>query len=416
MLINGNLAGQAISLAFYALLCRIYPPEAFGTLAMFMSFAGLFGIASTGGYKYALLLPQNEMEEGLVHKLLAICLICCLSAAILSLPLFGLWAYFRGYFSADGTYYMAACAALLPIYVFSIGLWETLYFRCTKTGRFRLMAGMQAGQNLLSSSLKALCSLWTKGTGLIIGSSLGQFTASAAYAAANARDLREAVRRRPFGELKTVAARFSAYPKYSMTRDCINYMASNLIFFILGSDFEMEQIGFLSMALTMSLRPLILVINALNQNIMNKAGGLLASGKSLRPFIWRYLAAAAAAAIPAFAILWFAVPPLVSLLLGCGWESTATYIRYFLPWLCMLSIFQPLCNICDLIGKQKTDMAFELGAMLLCAAVLGTGLYFGDFDAAVIAYAACSLLIILIRGSWYVHIAVAHKPVKCDEK
>jgi teichuronic acid exporter len=81
MLVSGSIGSQVILLLATPILSRIYKPEAFGYLSIYMSIMLVCGVASTGKYELAVSIPESE-EEG-VHLAQATLLINSIASVLL---------------------------------------------------------------------------------------------------------------------------------------------------------------------------------------------------------------------------------------------------------------------------------------------------------------------------------------------
>jgi len=61
-LLTGSVIAQALPILFSPILTRIYTPEDFGLLAVFMSLTSIFGTIANARYEMAVLLPKKETE------------------------------------------------------------------------------------------------------------------------------------------------------------------------------------------------------------------------------------------------------------------------------------------------------------------------------------------------------------------
>ena len=61
-LLSANVVAQVIGLVVYPILTRMYAPEDFGLLNLFMSIGGVLVILSTAEYYYAIVLPKEEKD------------------------------------------------------------------------------------------------------------------------------------------------------------------------------------------------------------------------------------------------------------------------------------------------------------------------------------------------------------------
>ena len=61
-LVSGNTLAQLIPLLAEPVLTRLFPPEDFGLLALFISISSLFAIVATGRYELAVMLPSKDED------------------------------------------------------------------------------------------------------------------------------------------------------------------------------------------------------------------------------------------------------------------------------------------------------------------------------------------------------------------
>ena len=79
---TGTTIAQAIPIAISPILTRIYSPEDFGILALFMAIVMIFGSISNGRYELAIMLPKKDQDA---INIFALGLIITLSISILLL-------------------------------------------------------------------------------------------------------------------------------------------------------------------------------------------------------------------------------------------------------------------------------------------------------------------------------------------
>ncbi len=59
-LMTGTTIAQAIPIAISPILTRIYTPEDFGMLALFIAITAIFGSIANGRYELATMLPKKD--------------------------------------------------------------------------------------------------------------------------------------------------------------------------------------------------------------------------------------------------------------------------------------------------------------------------------------------------------------------
>ena len=61
-LVTGTGLAQLIPLAVTPVLSRLYPPEQFGVLALFISVVSSLSVLATGRYEFAIMLPRKDVD------------------------------------------------------------------------------------------------------------------------------------------------------------------------------------------------------------------------------------------------------------------------------------------------------------------------------------------------------------------
>ena len=86
-LMSGTTLGQAISLAVYLILSRLYTPADFGIFALYMSILSITNITATAKYELAVMMPRED-REGLNLMGLSAIISVCVSLLLFLLLLF----------------------------------------------------------------------------------------------------------------------------------------------------------------------------------------------------------------------------------------------------------------------------------------------------------------------------------------
>ena len=127
-LMTGTTISQAIPIAISPILTRIYSPEDFGLLAIFLALSTIFGSIANGRYELAIMLPKKD-EDAI--NVFALGLIIC---SIFSLILVVIILLFNNHFIkilGNEDFYL--WLHFVPLSVFLFGIWNLLnYFNNRK--------------------------------------------------------------------------------------------------------------------------------------------------------------------------------------------------------------------------------------------------------------------------------------------
>jgi O-antigen/teichoic acid export membrane protein len=111
--------------------------------------------------------------------------------------------------------------------------------------------------------------------------------------------------------------------------------------------------------------------------------------------------------IPVMALLTVAMPWMVRVFLGNGWEETATLIRYMMPWITGVFLIAPLAFISEVFGKQKLFLALEITYLLLRVAAMVVGIMMNSFEGAIIGMSAAGTVVLLAQ--WVCYIVILNR-------
>ena len=150
-LFTGTVVAQAIPILISPLLTRIYDPQDFGLLAIYVSLSGLFGIIATGRYELAIVLPK-ENKDGL--SLFALSIILALIIAALTLVLVALFG------TQIASWYkepkIERWLVLIPVTVLFTGIYQALNYYATRKKSFANISVSKVTDSFLNSLVKLL--------------------------------------------------------------------------------------------------------------------------------------------------------------------------------------------------------------------------------------------------------------------
>ena len=395
-LLSGNIVSQAIAFAIYPLLARMYSAVDFGTLAIFTSIFSLLRIASTGRYDFAIVMSESEQESNALFRL-SIGINLLFSLGVLLIIVIGkIYFPLFSYFQKLGWF-----VYLVPLMVFLTGFCLSACYYLNKQKQYKTMAKADITINSSVSIFKLGFGV-VKFThiGLIVASIIGQFAGVVYYFSK--------VGKKPFKERKntypSVAKKYKNFPLYVMPKEFLHTLSMRLPFLILVFYFETELLGFLSMAITLSLTPIGLFAGGLTKVLYQQIAENVQKKTTIILFFKNYTKKIFFAALPVFIILYFFAEPVFSFVLSKEWGQSATYFRFILPWMFIYLIASPFDFIPNLFSEQKKAVIFDFIYMLLCFIGLEIGILENSFSLAVILFGTAGIINFLFLFFWYFHL------------
>ncbi len=395
-LLTANIVAQAIGLIVYPILTRLYAPDDFGLLNLFLSIGGILTLFATAEYHYAIVLPKEETKATACFQvgfgiLCIVTLICALTtpfsesiSALFKAPDLSKW-YF-----------------LLPIFVFLMGFWNLLNYWFIRQKNFNRISGFQLSQNTLNALSKIGLGYagFLRG-GMIISVVIAPFIAIIISIFGSFKKLKPLLKIDK-KTCKEVAKEYANFPKFSLPRALINQVSSNLPILLLTPFFGLTEIGFFGMALTLAFTPISTISRSLYQVFYQRTAEQVQNRQSIKRFFTKFLRNTLLLIMPTFALLYFILPWLTEFLLGAGWEITGEYIRIMLPWFALVLICGIISFVPDIFGQQKKSAIIEIVYLSLRIVALTIGILTNNFVIALIAYSIVGTLVILYQLIWYV--------------
>ena len=396
-LLTANVVAQAIGLLVYPILTRLYSPDDFGLLNLFLSIGGVLVLLSTAEYQYAIVLPKDDNKARAVTQVGLMVLSIVTVIILLSLPFSG----------SIGTLFKAPGLAnwwwLMPIYVAALGGWTLLNYYYTRQGQFTRISGYQISQSVLNSGLKVGFgySGFLSG-GLIVSSVLGPVLALCGSIVLGWRKCLSALRLRcSYADLKQAAKEYGKFPKYDLPRSLVNMLSGNLPAFMLTPFFGLTELGFFSMAMVLAFRPINMVCMSIYQVLYRQIAEKVNLCQRITPILRRYLGWMMLITIPTFVVLYWFLPWLTSLILGSNYAISGVYIRSMLIWLLMVLMATTINFIPDIFGKQRIMMWVETVYCVLRVIVLFIGIRSGSFILTLRLYFYVSALVLAGELIWF---------------
>ncbi len=367
-LLSANVVAQAIGLLVYPILTRLYSPEDFGLLSLFLSIGGVLALLVTAEYQYAIMLPKEE-KQGIACVHIGIFTTLCLTAlCTLTIPFS---TPIANLFSAPN---LAKWWWLMPIFVLVTALWTLLNYWYTRQKCFGQISAYQVTQSSLNALSKiGFGAMRATSFGLIVSSIIAPFVALVANISINFKQQIRRLLHFDRSACREAAKEYANFPKFSLPRALVNNLSSGLPALLLTPFFGLTNLGFWGMGITLAFRPLNMISQSLYQVLFEKVTKQVNSNELVLPLLRRIYLPLLIGFIPLMGLLYIIMPQLVTWLLGAKWLMTATCIRYMLPWLTAVFFVAPLAFVADIFYKQRLFLYIELlyFALRIGAIVIG---------------------------------------------
>lgn len=352
-LVTGTTIAQAIPIAISPILTRIYTPEDFGVLALFISITTILGTIANGRYELAIVLPKRDNNA---LELTALSIIITMGFSLLLVILVILFHdSLLSYLNNDR---FSFWLYLIPLSVLLFSLFNILNYYHTRKKEYKTITKARMSRSVVMALIQTLVGLLFRVGGGLIGGSI------VSYIAGNYVMLRNRIGKHIFGEIQASSLlqqgkRYINFPKYSLFGSLANILSIHVISIFITTVYSATILGFYSLVYRVLAMPLTLIGNSLGQVYLqeaveekNKTGITIVTFRST-------LIKLVAITIPIFGILYLFIDDLFAFIFGNEWQIAGVYAKILLPLFFIRFIVSPLTVTCSIFEKQKIALIWQ---------------------------------------------------------
>ncbi len=390
-LMTGTAIAQAIPIAISPILTRLYTPEDFGKLALFISIVSVMGVFATGKYELAIILPKKNSTA---YQLVSLSFILSFLISVFYIvPLVGSSIVY----SFDTIYY------LLPIASFFIALNSIFDRYNNRVKNYKLMSY----QRLIKTTIESITSiafitLFSIQTGLVWGFIFGYFISSWTMLYINFTSFKELKFKPSLSKIKVLSRRYINFPKYSMPHTFLNTLSENIPIFLIPLYYGSHTLGLYAFGLKIVKAPLELLLAAMFNVLGQKMAEEYAKGneiKSLFISIVKKLITFAIFMIPLFIY----IDDIFVFIFGQEWRVAGEYIQILSPCILVEFIVSPFATIPHIYNVQRKAFVLEIiySLVRISPFLIGAGYFDFTIQQVLMVYMISATLLLFYGYNWY---------------
>ena len=358
-LMTGTAIAQAIPIAISPILTRIYTPNDFGLLSLFISITAILGSIANGRYELAIMLPEKDDEA------INIAALSLLIAATFSVILLIIILIFNQDFSnLLGDTKIGFWLYFVPFVVLMTGLFNVLNYLNTRKKLYKDIAKANIYKSVGMTSVQLGLGFAKLGaTGLISGQIVAQIISNYRLAKNAKKNYHiQAIKK---SAITNLAKRYSDFPKFSMSAILANSLAYNLTNILISIYYNIATLGFYSLGQRLLGMPAALVGSSIGQVYFQEATiEKNKTGKAVNTFN-KTSKKLFLLSIVFFTPLFFLLPIIFEIFFGKEWRVAGEYAQITLPFVAVQFIVATISNTNNIFEKQKIALAWQLGFMVL---------------------------------------------------
>ena len=366
-LMTGTTIAQAIPIAISPILTRIYTPEDFGVLALYLSIVMLFSSVVAGKYELSILIPKHEKDaKNLVLLSISISFIISLVLLVVTLIFSNQIVILLK--NPDIKYWLY----LAPINIFIISTVSILYYYNNRNKNYRLLSTNQILQSSIQGFTNVIIGLITniKG-GLILGTFFGNIF-SFFYLFFNTKD---SFREFSFNKyrLYALSKKYVKFPRFMIVSGFLENLSAQLPVFMISSLFGSHILGLFSLSQRIVKIPLGIIGSSIGNVFREEAAKQLNENGTCRGLFANTLKKLIIIATIPFVIFYFIAPELFGFVFGKEWYKAGEYAQILTILFYFQFITSPLSNMFMIAQKQQYDLILQIYLVIsvFCSFIIG---------------------------------------------
>ncbi|WP_158247312.1 lipopolysaccharide biosynthesis protein [Geothermobacter hydrogeniphilus] len=367
ILASGSAVGYGVAFAATPLLTRIYSPEEFGALAVYMSVVGMLGNVVTLRYPLAIPLPEDD------DSALSLLLLSLGIAFIISLILF-IAQFFWGeeIVRAAGIEAIASYLWLVPVGLLGIGTYQSLNYWAVRTSDFGPISQTKIIQSVGMVIIQLTFGFFNPGAfGLIVGDVFGRVGGSGSLAVRAFARQRQSIHRMTFNDLIKSAIRYRRFPMISASSSLLNSAGLQIAPLLLASFYGVKVAGLFALSQRIIGIPMVLFGQAIGQVFYGEFAKKKYEGQVVMRGLYLGMAKKLAiyGAIPVLVLgLWG--PDVFGLIFGNAWRDAGIYTQTLAAMFLIQFVVVPLSQTLTILEKQVVQFIWDALRLLLVIAAL----------------------------------------------
>ena len=401
---GGTAIAQIIGIAFLPLITRLYGPEAYGMLNVFMSIVAVVASIATLSYSYSIVLPKRDVVAYQLLKL-SVLFACVVSittgllTTLLKVPIIALF----------NIGIIAPFLWLLPTAVFLAAMIQSLAQWQVRGRQYKSLSVAVVAQASFAGGARTGVGLLvpTASTLIILGMAAQAFQVCVLYLTAqhdikHVRNVSGSTKRRQVVALLAVARRYRDFPLYRAPQLLLNTISRATPTLLLASLFSPAVAGLYAIAQSVLYLPVNLVAQSVGKVFSQRIATQAHSNRPLRPLILRATSALALLGIVPFGAIMMVGPWLFGFVFGADWLEAGNYARWLGIWVFFHFINVPAVQSFAVTNSQSILLVWEIVTTVIKIALLlsiGTMTRNAELTVAVYAvFGAIAYIVLILIG------------------
>lgn len=389
-LVSGTAFAQGLTILASPFLTRLYGPEAFGTLALFVSITSIIGVIACLRYELAIMLPESDEEAA---NLLGVSLCFVVLISILSIPI--VWFGRPIILDLLKAPQLGAYLWLVPPMVFFSGLFLAFNYWNSRTKHFGRLSVARVFQSVTTTGTQLGAGYASYGSGgsLIGASVLGFAMSSLVLGRQIWRDDNHLLRKSINWHGMTQGVKhYSKFPLYDTWASLFNIISWQLPALLLSAFFSASVVGYYALAFRLMSLPMNFIGKSISQVFFQRASVSINNG-TFAEVVEKTFSNLFKISILPILILTLTGQDIFVLAFGEEWRESGIYLQILGGWSFFWFISSPLSTVFSVLEKQKHLLYIQIGIFISRLVSLMIGGYIGNEKLALALFSVSGIVL-----------------------
>lgn len=367
VLAGGAALGQAVVILASPLLTRLYTPEDFGVLAVYISILSILLVVASLCYELSIPIPEDDETAA---NLLALCLAIVSGMSLLTG--IGVWILGDRIVNWTNTPALSPYLWLLPLGLLGSGIYQVFNYWAVRGKAFTRIARTRLNQSLGQVLTQLGLGLMQIGpVGLLLGQVVGRTAGSSTLATLAFRQDRGSFKRISLVKVGWAARQYRRFPMFLSGSALLNSAGLQLPALLLAAFYGPQVAGWFALGQRVIGVPIELVGVAVSQAYLGEAPALARDNPRAlyRLFIRTVLWMSLIISLPIGLVALFG-PELFAFIFGQEWSEAGLYVQLLGVTFAVRFAVAPLAQTFNVLGRQDLTLALNIGRFVLVAGSL----------------------------------------------
>lgn len=396
---GGTAMAQIIGIVFLPFITRLYGPETYGTLNLFISSVAVVASIATLAYSFSIVLPKQDVVAYQLLKI-SFLLACAVSImagvliAILKTPLIAL-------FDLE---VIASLLWLIPVAVFLTAMVQAFEQWNIRSKQYKSLSaavivqasfsgGSRTGVGYFAPTAMVLIILGV--VAQVVQIFILYFTAR--HSIRHVRKFSSCSYRRQMAVFRAVARKYRDFPLYRAPQLFLNTISRATPVLLLASLFGSAAAGYYAIALSVLYLPVRLISASVGKVFLQRIATHAHSDKPVRPLIMQATSMLVLLGVVPFGIIILAGPWLFAFVFGADWGQSGNYARWLAVWVFFHFVNTPSVQSFSITNSQHLLLVWEIVTTVIkVVLLLSIGTITRNAELTVAAYAVFGALAYIV--------------------